>query len=275
MPSIPPPFFNNQFYEQLDKVAVGSPLSPLIASFFVEGFEEVALSRVAYKPTCWFRYIDDTVMIWPHRPEELKKFLNHFSNIQFTMETESNDHLPFLDNDTDRRLDGSLGCIVYRKPIHSNLYMNTELHHHHHHHHHSANKHSVLSILVHRIRDICYWENFPGDLEFLCSTFTQNGLSDIHHALNSPHREDTSRETLTSMSFLPFVGSTFNSISRVLMRCNIKTVDLPRKVTSFLWPVKDELALKTVGMCSILYECDVVYIGQTRCYTETRIKEHF
>jgi len=54
----------------------------------------VAFKRVVYKPTCWFCYVDDIFMIWPHELEQLKNFLNHLSNIhpsiQFTMETESN-----------------------------------------------------------------------------------------------------------------------------------------------------------------------------------------
>jgi hypothetical protein len=58
------------------------------------------------------------------------------------------------------------------------------------------------------------------------------------------------------------------------MRHNI-TVSLPsRKVASFLWPLKDDLALKTAGVYSIPCECDKVYIGQTRCSIEIRIKGH-
>jgi hypothetical protein len=51
--------FKNQFYEHIDGVAMGSPLSPIIASFFMEDFEDVAFSRVAFMSTCWFHYVDD------------------------------------------------------------------------------------------------------------------------------------------------------------------------------------------------------------------------
>jgi hypothetical protein len=44
--------------------------------------------------------MDDTFVIWPHRPDKLNDFLNHLNNIyqciQFTMETERGGHLPFL-----------------------------------------------------------------------------------------------------------------------------------------------------------------------------------
>jgi hypothetical protein len=37
---------------------------------------------------------------------------------------EENNHLPFLDIDIYKRPDGTLGHIVYRKPTHTNLYLN-------------------------------------------------------------------------------------------------------------------------------------------------------
>jgi hypothetical protein len=42
--------FNGQFYEETDGVTMGSPQSPVIASFCVEVFEEEALKRAAHKP---------------------------------------------------------------------------------------------------------------------------------------------------------------------------------------------------------------------------------
>jgi hypothetical protein len=36
--------FADQFYRQFDDVAMGSPLSPVIANFFMEDFEEMALT---------------------------------------------------------------------------------------------------------------------------------------------------------------------------------------------------------------------------------------
>jgi hypothetical protein len=48
----------------------------------------------------------------------------------------------------------------------------------------------------------------------------------------------------------------------------------PRKFSSFLQPIKDDLALKMPGVYSIPRMCGKVYIGQTGCSTETRVKEH-
>jgi hypothetical protein len=112
--------FNGQFYEQTDGVAMGSPLSPVIANYFMEYFEEMALEVATHKPLCWFRYVYDTFVIWAHGPGKLAEFLDHLNelheNIKFTMETERDGHLPFLDIDIYRKPDGLLGHRIYRKP---------------------------------------------------------------------------------------------------------------------------------------------------------------
>jgi hypothetical protein len=59
------PCFNGQFNEQTDSVAMGSSLSPVIATYFMEYFEEMALETATHKPFCRVRYVDDTFVIWP------------------------------------------------------------------------------------------------------------------------------------------------------------------------------------------------------------------
>jgi hypothetical protein len=51
---------------------MGSPLSPVIANFFMDDFEDRALKQVTHKLLCWFRYVDDTFVIWPHGSEKLE-----------------------------------------------------------------------------------------------------------------------------------------------------------------------------------------------------------
>ena len=36
---------------------MGSPLSPVIANFYMEGFEEEALDTAVDRPSLWVRYI--------------------------------------------------------------------------------------------------------------------------------------------------------------------------------------------------------------------------
>lgn len=54
------------YFEQTKGVAMGSPLLSVIADFFTEGFEKQALESTPLKPSLYKRYIDDTLLVWPH-----------------------------------------------------------------------------------------------------------------------------------------------------------------------------------------------------------------
>jgi hypothetical protein len=157
-----------------------------------------------------------TFVIWPHRPDNLKEFLDHLNSIhtsiQFTMETESEGHFPFLDIDIYRRPDGSLGHKVYRKPTHTNLYLSARPHHH------PSSKQAALSTLIHRARALCDQDSLHADSEFLKDIFRRNGYSDrqIHRALNHHPESNQPDDHRDTVAFLPFVGTIFNRISRVL-----------------------------------------------------------
>ena len=73
--------FEDQFYEQIEGAAMGSPLSPIIANIYMEHFEELALTSSILQPKVWWRYVDDTFVIWPHSQSTLPLFLSHLNNI--------------------------------------------------------------------------------------------------------------------------------------------------------------------------------------------------
>jgi hypothetical protein len=50
---------------------------------------------------------------------------------------------------------------------------------------------------------------------------------------------------------------------------------LPRKLSSSLRLIKDDLALKTPVVYGIAYKYGNIYVGQTGHLIETRIKEHY
>ena len=73
----------------------------------------------------WFRYIDDVLYIWPSHLN-VDEFLNQLNNlvpsIKFTLETESNKTLPFLDILIHRE-DSQFKYSIYRKPTNTLSYI--------------------------------------------------------------------------------------------------------------------------------------------------------
>ena len=77
---------------------MGSPLGPLLANVFMCSIEET-LEREGKMPTYYRRFVDDTLTIMPDKAsaDNFLEILNQcHSSIKFTMETESNNMLPFL-----------------------------------------------------------------------------------------------------------------------------------------------------------------------------------
>jgi len=125
--------FQGKFYEQTCGVAMGSPLSPIVANLFIENFKTKALATAQFRPQKWKRFDDDTCVIWSHGREKLDMFLNHLNSqsnsIKFTMEVEENGCLPFLDILLSRREDGSICHQVFRKKTHVEQFLHASSHH--------------------------------------------------------------------------------------------------------------------------------------------------
>jgi hypothetical protein len=72
---------SSSFYNQTDGVTMGSFLCPVIVNFYMESFEQQAISSGAKKCTHWYRYGYDTTVVWTHRKEELQGFLQQLNSV--------------------------------------------------------------------------------------------------------------------------------------------------------------------------------------------------
>ena len=83
--------FNNNMYQQIDGVAMGSPLGPALANIFV-GHQEQKLFNVVNRPLAYFRYVDDTFALF-NNEDDCYAFLSHLNSLhpslRFTHEKES------------------------------------------------------------------------------------------------------------------------------------------------------------------------------------------
>ena len=110
--------FMGQEYEQIQGLAMGSPLSAVMAQLFMEALEADHLRRLVGRNVVWYRYVDDVLAVLPVRTDvqDLLQRLNTVHpTIKFTVEEERDDQLPFLDTIIHRRSDNPLFS-VYRKP---------------------------------------------------------------------------------------------------------------------------------------------------------------
>ena len=211
---------------------MGSPISPVIANIFMEHFEKEALRKAPKKPEVWFRYVDDTFVIWRHGRSELRKFLIHLNkqhpNIRFTIDIEENGKLPFLDVLVSKEANGTLGHQVYRKTTHTDRYLHAESHHH------PAQKQSVINSLVHRAFAISDRGHLRTEINHLKQALQNNehDKKDITKIINKHTNKTTAPNTQIddrTLTILPYIKGTTDRIGRILNKHNIRTIYKPRR----------------------------------------------
>ena len=104
---------------------MGSPVSVVVANLVMEDVETRAIETFAHPSRLWLRYVDDTFVII--EKSFLNIFFDHINNleptIKFTMETENDNQLPFLNNLIQRSKNTELSCSIFRKPTHTDRYL--------------------------------------------------------------------------------------------------------------------------------------------------------
>lgn len=91
--------FNNTHYKQKDSLAMGSPLSPILARILMTRILEFTLIQLGHTPKFVALYVDDSLWILKKNETNfILDTLNHFhERIKFTVEKESNNTIKFLD----------------------------------------------------------------------------------------------------------------------------------------------------------------------------------
>ena len=124
---------------------MGSPMSPVVANLCMEAIEEVAIKTTPVRPKVWKRYVDDSFcIIKKNAVDSFHNSLNGIDqHISFTIEEENNNQIAFLDTLVTRK-NNALIVEVYRKPTHTDRYLDFFSHHD------KRHKISAAEILLHR-----------------------------------------------------------------------------------------------------------------------------
>ena len=91
--------FNGTVYQQTNGLSMGSPLSPLLANWFVSQLETELLNKTA-RPKMYCRYVDDIFCIFQNK-EQIHQFDEKLNNMHkdmtFVIQTCQEGKLPYLD----------------------------------------------------------------------------------------------------------------------------------------------------------------------------------
>ena len=118
--------FNGTIYKQINGVAMGSPLGPVLANIFMVELETTLVPTLGEKMSVWLRYVDDTfTFIKENEIENVKEVLNKFhKDIKFTHEVEVGGAIAFLDVNIKKQADGTFETEVYRKKTDTSIFLN-------------------------------------------------------------------------------------------------------------------------------------------------------
>ena len=285
--------FNGELFDQIDGVAMGSPLGPSLANILMSHLEKRYLANCPseFKPVLYRRYVDDTYCLFRDR-NHINMFLEYINyqhpNINFTTEIESENSLPFLDVLVTH--DGSnFSTSLYRKKTFTGLY--TEF---------SSlapdkYKNNLISVLVYRAFHICSsYQNFHNEIvrikEILVKNSFPRALTDriIKSFLDKRFapRPPAPQEAKTALLFcMPYLGryslQIKTKICRIIKQC-YPGIQLnvifrsPKRIQSF-FPFKDRFP--TLIRSSVVYKfqcpgCHASYYGKTSRNLITRCREH-
>ncbi|MGL4482492.1 MAG: reverse transcriptase domain-containing protein [Lactococcus garvieae] len=276
--------FNGRIYRQKDGVAMGSPLGPVLADIFMGMLERSQLAETVKKCDLYKRYVDDIFCIIDKKqnPDDLLAQANTAHPcIKFTMETESEDSLAYMDVKITRRQNGSIERKVYRKPT-----WNAQLTHFR-----SfvplKHKRNLIRCLTHRSVSICTSDTIDAELDFLKNVFRESEYPEEFIRENmmttTPPRSSLTAEKKQIYITVPYKGETTAEIlTRRLVHSLRMTYNAARlRIHYTSKPLlstnpKDKLPELATSFCiySFACSCGANYVGRTSRRLSDRVREH-
>ena len=276
------------FYRQIHGAAMGSPVSPIVCNLYMEEVESRALSTAPHPPAWWYRYVDDThCKLQSTHVDEFTDHLNSVdADIKFTHEKEENGKLPFLDTESEKREDGSIKLKVYRKPTHTNQYLNFNSNHPLH------QKLGVIRTLLHRVDSIITDEDDKekerkqvSEALMRCG-YPAWAIERVKRDMTTPKEQTTNTDSDTKQTrsrgtvVVPYIKDLSETLARVLKGYGVQVCIKPTQtLRANLVAPKDKL--KKEDVCGPVYyipctdtNCSEFYIGETERSLRTRFMEH-
>ncbi|XP_072048938.1 uncharacterized protein [Amphiura filiformis] len=281
--------FKGKIYRQLFGTAMGSPVSPIAANIFMEALEQQAIATAPLdcRPKLWLRYIDDILeVIQRDSVQQLTDHINQVDksgSIKFTFEQESQGQIPFLDTLIVKKDDGTVKLLVYRKPTHTDQYLNYQSHHPLH------QKLGVVRTLYNRKDTIVTEEQDKEEEEKKIQEALQTcgypkwSFEKVKDQMQSVKPKKSAKKTDDStrsrgMVVLPYVKGVTERVSRVMKKYNVSTAMKPHNTLrrELVHPKdkRDPNNLTQAVYKIPCLNCDLSYSGETGRKFGTRLEEH-
>ena len=276
--------FNDIIYRQIDGVAMGSPLGPILANIFV-GYLEKKLFSNSLKPEVYVRYVDDIFVLFREQGDHLT-FLDSLNilhpSLSFTCECEINNKLAFLDVLVERE-SSSFTTTVYRKPTFSGLYVRWESFCS------KRRKTNLIATLTNRAIKICSATKLDMELKNISDIFQKNGYPEdvissvIKRTLRNESRVKRFGPNKCSVPIhLPYIGTISHkfeeqlstSVTRCFGAVKLRVVFQSRPMMQAAQKDKLPTTMNNNVIYKFACQCGSWYIGRTSQRLQTRIGQH-
>ena len=288
---------DGKVYLQRDGLPIGKSISKPLAGIYMHWFEKTFVfnedNTMKHYLKFWKRQMDDIFFVWSGSKDELETFVWHLNGverrIQFQMELEKENFLPFLDVGITK-CEGKLVTRVYRKPTHTQQYINWNSNH---------PKNLLLGVLkglIHRAHKLCdLREDLLEELALLRNVFISNGYPEklVRETLNKSWEAETLKAVIVGVEqevnlekskeyvdvlHAPYIKGFSEGLQRKLNKIGIGYV--PKKgetLYSNLCKLKQKVDMdywKDVVYAVRCGTCGVCYIGETGQHFCDRRDQH-
>ena len=267
----------------MDGLAIGASSSGPAAELFMVKREARALATFVDPPKLWLRYVDDTFA-------KLKKimveaFLIHLNSqhrrVKFTTEVEEDKKLAFCDALVHVLPDKSTKITVYRKPTHTDQYLDFRSNHH------IKQKIGLISTFEHRVNTlVTKEEDKKKEMKHVRKALKRCGhpMWSLHRKKRvNPREEKTERR---GRVVLPYVKGVSENLGRIFKKYDVETIHKPSSTLKNLLCNKMKDQVDVLDRTGAVYyincekkECREArpkddYTGETDRVTRERMYEH-
>ena len=272
---------NDAIYTQQDGLAMGAPSSGTISEIFLQYIECNSILPILIKHCIlgYYRYVDDILILYDSSNTHIQSILKDFNiihpNLNFTLETETNNQLNYLDI-TIHRTNTNLKFNIYRKPTFTDTIIPYDSCHP------PEHKNAAIRYLYNRINTYNLNNEAIDEESKTIKKIMENNKypsqSYTYRPNNNSNKIPTQMQSKEQkwVNFT-YIGKETNIITRIFKNTNVKISYRTNNNTQNLLHQRQTQTDKYLA--SGIYkltcpDCGKAYVGQTGRSFYTRYKEH-